>query len=149
VAPVVVKALAGLGVELVVAITSGQRELLGEVPAGVRVLCDAPLASVLRGCGLVVHQGGAGTALTAGLSGVPQLVLPQLPDQVTNADNLVAAGVARVLRPGQADPDAVQAAALALLTEHRYTEATRRLQAEILAQPTPADVVGVLEGVAR
>ena len=32
---------------------------------------------------------------------------------------------------------------------HRYAEATRRLQAEITAQPTPADVVGVLEGVAR
>jgi UDP:flavonoid glycosyltransferase YjiC (YdhE family) len=121
--------------------------LLGEVPDGVRVLCDAPLRSVLPGADLVVHQGGAGTALTAGLSAVPQLVLPQLPDQVTNADNLVAAGVARVLRPGRADPEAVRGAARALLTG--YTEAAQRLQAEILAQPTPAEVVPRLEQVAR
>jgi UDP:flavonoid glycosyltransferase YjiC (YdhE family) len=96
-----------------------------------------------------VHQGGAGTALTAGLSAVPQLVLPQLPDQLTNADNLAAAGVARVLRPGQADPEAIRGTVRTVLTAPRYADAARRLQAEILAQPTPADVVSVVEDVAR
>jgi UDP:flavonoid glycosyltransferase YjiC (YdhE family) len=148
-APLVVKALAGLDAEVVVAITGSQRELLGAVPPGVRVLYDAPLRSVLPGCGLVVHQGGAGTALTAGLSAVPQLVLPQLPDQITNADNLAAAGVARVLGPGQADPEAIRATARTVLAQPGYADAARRLQAEILAQPTPGDVVTVLEGVAR
>jgi UDP:flavonoid glycosyltransferase YjiC (YdhE family) len=147
-APLILKALAELDAEVVVAITGSQRDLLGEVPEDVRVLHDAPLRSVLPGCDLVVHQGGAGTASTAALSAVPQLVLPQLPDQVTNAGNLATAGVARSLRPGQADPEAIRTTARTLLTEQSYVDAARRLRAEILAQPTPADVVSVLEGVA-
>ena len=78
-----------------------------------------------------------------------QLILPQLPDQITNADNLAAAGVARVLRPGQADPEAIRATARVLLTESSYRQAAHRLHEEILAQPTPAEVVGRLEQVAR
>jgi UDP:flavonoid glycosyltransferase YjiC (YdhE family) len=148
-APLIVKALAELDAEVVVAITGTQRDLLGEVPDGVRVLCDAPLRAVLPGCDLVVHQGGAGTASTAALSAVPQLVLPQLPDQVTNADCLAGAGVARALRPGQADPEAIRTTARTLLTEQSYVDAACRVQAEILAQPTPAQVVPVLEEVAR
>jgi UDP:flavonoid glycosyltransferase YjiC (YdhE family) len=148
-APLILKALAELEAEVVVAITGTQRDLLGEVPDGVRVLCDAPLRAVLPGCNLVVHQGGAGTASTAALSAVPQLVLPQLPDQVTNADCLARAGVARALRPGQADPEAIRTTARTLLTEQSYVDAARRVQAEILAQPTPAQVVPILEQVAR
>jgi UDP:flavonoid glycosyltransferase YjiC (YdhE family) len=148
-APSVLKSLAELDADVVVAVTASQRDLLGEAPDGVRVLYDAPLRSVLPGCDLVVHQGGAGTAMTAGLNAVPQLILPQLPDQITNADNLAAAGVARVLRPGQADAQAIEATARLLLTDAGHAGAARRLQAEILAQPTPAEVVGRLEQVAR
>ena len=82
------------------------------------------------------------------LSAVPQLVLPQLPDQVTNADCLAQAGVARALRPGQADPEAIRTTARTLLTEPSYVDAARRVQAEILPQPTPAQVVPILEDIA-
>jgi UDP:flavonoid glycosyltransferase YjiC (YdhE family) len=96
-----------------------------------------------------VHQGGAGTGLTAGLCAVPQLVLPQLPDQVTNADNLAAAGVARMLPPGQLDPTALRRAAGDLLTEPAHRAAAGRLRAEMLAQPSPAEVVDPLVELAR
>ena len=52
-------------VEVVIAVASGQRPLLGDLPGGVRVLESVPLHTVLPGCALVVHQGGAGTTLTA------------------------------------------------------------------------------------
>jgi glycosyltransferase len=148
-APSILKSLAELDADVLVAVTASQRDLLGEAPDGVRVLHDAPLRDILPGCDLVVHQGGAGTAMTAGLNAVPQLILPQLPDQITNADNLAVAGVARVLRPGEADPEAIRATARALLAERAYHDAARRLREEILAQPTPAEVVGRLEQVAR
>ncbi|MFJ9520155.1 nucleotide disphospho-sugar-binding domain-containing protein [Kitasatospora sp. NPDC101801] len=140
----VLAGLAGLDAEIVVAVTAEERERLGTPPPGVRVLENLPLHVLLPGCALLVHQGGFMTALTAAHHGVPQLLLPQLPNQISDAEVLAGSGAARVLPTGRTSAAEVRAAAEEVLGEGSYAEAARRLRAEILAQPTPREVAETL-----
>jgi hypothetical protein len=130
--------------ELVLAITANQRHLIPDPPAGVRIVESVPLDALLPACDVVVHQGGAGTMLTALHHGLPQLVLPQLLDQTANAFHFVATGAGRSrTAPGLAASDLV-AAGHDLLDNPAYRTAARDLHREMLALPVPADVVGDL-----
>jgi UDP:flavonoid glycosyltransferase YjiC (YdhE family) len=140
--------------DVVVAITEDQAELLGEVPEGVRVVHGVPLQALLPTCDVVVHQGGAGTTLTAASYGVPQAIIPQVPDQVLNALQLMRTGAGVVCFPrgqlGEAalpDIDAVLGKVIGELDQ--YAEAAGRLRVEIEAQPAPTEVVADLVELAR
>jgi UDP:flavonoid glycosyltransferase YjiC (YdhE family) len=141
----VLDAVRDLDVELVVTLRPEDAARLRDVPAAVRVVDSVPLHLLLPTCDVLVHQGGNGTLLTAALFAVPQLVLPQLPDQAFQADCLVNGGSAVVLRPDEVEVPAVRAALDGLLTRPAYQDAARRLRAEMLAMPTPAQVVADLE----
>src|SRR6185503_13992876 len=80
--PYALRAIAARDVDVVVAIAEEQRPLLGEVPDRVRVVHRVPLQTLVPACDAIVHQGGSGTMLTAACYGVPQLIIPQVPDQV-------------------------------------------------------------------
>jgi UDP:flavonoid glycosyltransferase YjiC (YdhE family) len=147
--PWMLQTLAELGGEVRVAILAEQRALLPDPPPGVRIVESAPIDEVLRGCDLIVHQGGSGTALTAARRAVPQLTLPQLPCQMIYGDLLSAAGVARSLHRDRLGPATLTAAASEILAGPGYRRAARRLRAEMLAQPTPAEVVPALVDLAR
>ena len=107
--PAVIAAVAGLDVELVLALHPAQHAGLGELPDNVR-LPRTPLALqlVLPSCQALIHQGGAGSMMTALAAGVPQVVVPLVSDQHFNAERLVAvgaglsvpAGPGRSSRPG-------------------------------------------------
>ena len=88
---------------------------------------------------LVVHHGGSGTLLAALAHAVPQLLLPKGADQFNNTDLMTEAGLAPVLEPAKATPDAVAALAAATLAERPPVLAAVR--AEIAALPHPAEVV--------
>lgn len=97
-------------------------------------------AEVLRHVDLVVHHGGSGTTLGAAAAGLPQLVLPQRADQFDNAGIVASSGIGRTLLPGDVTPEAVTEAVDALgSAEHR--RATAATRDEILAMPTPAQVL--------
>ncbi|MCD0485146.1 DUF1205 domain-containing protein, partial [Streptacidiphilus sp. ASG 303] len=68
--PRVVEALAGLDAEVVLTVTGADRERIGALPPGMRLLEQAPLHLLLPGCDLVVHHGGAGCTMTALAAGV-------------------------------------------------------------------------------
>jgi UDP:flavonoid glycosyltransferase YjiC (YdhE family) len=141
----VLEALAGADVEVVAALSADDAERLGPPPAGVRVVKGLPLHLLLPTCDLIVHQGGLGTAMTALTCGLPQLVLPVLPDQAATARQLAGGGVARQLPPWEADPDVIRGHVLELLNVPGYRSRAAAVQAEIAAQPSPADLVGELE----
>src|SRR5207248_4295067 len=61
----ILKSLAELDADVVVAVTASQRDLLGGAPDGVRVRHDAPVRGIRPGCAPLVPLGGAGTPLTA------------------------------------------------------------------------------------
>ena len=143
--PRILEALDGLDAEIVVAVKKADRARLPQSVVGVRVVEDMPLNLILPTCRAIDHQSGSGTALTAALYGVPQLTLPQVADEGLVSDQLSLAGVGIGLKADEADTGAITAAASRLLSDDETLAAAHRLQEEILAQPTPSEVVERLE----
>ncbi len=148
--PGVVRALGGCDVEVVVAVLESQRELFTQMPANVRSVGPVPLHLLLPTCDAIIHQGGGGTLMTALVCGLPQLVVPSIPDQAFNARQLAATGAGRYLPGGEAVTEAAVAEqAGIILDDGACRAAARELRAEALALPAPADVVPILEQLAR
>jgi UDP:flavonoid glycosyltransferase YjiC (YdhE family) len=150
--PRVIEMISGLGWEIVVSLAGhdvAALRALDRCPDDVRVVESVPLHLLLPTCDVVIHQGGNGTILTAVHDGVPQLVLPQLPDQMFHADRLADTSAGIVLRPSQVDTGSVRTGVETLLADGTYRAATLRLREELLAQRAPADIVPDLEALAR
>ncbi|HEX6526486.1 MAG TPA: nucleotide disphospho-sugar-binding domain-containing protein [Streptosporangiaceae bacterium] len=143
--PRILKALDGLGVDVVVAIRSADRERLGDVPDGMRVVESMPLDLILPTCSAIIHQSGAGTTLSAALFGVPQVTLPQVADQGLVSAQLSGTGAGIGLAADEADTNAIRDATSRTLHTAEPRDAAARLREEILAQPTPAKVIKALE----
>jgi len=141
----VVTALAGTGVEPVVAVLGAQRDTIGDLPSGVRVVEDVPLGALLAGCDAVVHQGGAGTTIAALLAATPQLVLPAWGDQFMHGERVRTLGLGHALESADAGPDALRAAVTDLLTCPSYRQAAQRISTRAAGQPAPARVVHDVE----
>ncbi|WP_370948465.1 nucleotide disphospho-sugar-binding domain-containing protein [Amycolatopsis sp. cg5] len=139
-APKVVDALSGLDLDIVIATTPDKRPDFGPLPKNVR-FADAPLALhlVLPSCAAVIHQGGAGTTMTAMAAGTPQLILPRIADQLFNAERLAGTGAGMV---GELDTLAAQVGDLT--AANRWSEAARLLAAGNASRPSPAQVVAEL-----
>ncbi|MCO1580329.1 DUF1205 domain-containing protein [Crossiella sp. SN42] len=134
--PLLLEQLAGRDREVVVSLAEHDLAALGPVPPGVRAVAALPLHLLLPHCQAIVHQGGNGTLLTAGYHGVPQVVLPQLPDQRFLSAQLAATGAGRVVAEAEVGVAVEQA-----LADPGWRAAAAGLRAEILAQPAPAEVV--------
>ncbi|MDW6062599.1 DUF1205 domain-containing protein [Streptomyces sp. FXJ1.4098] len=146
--PKVVEALAELDVEVLLTVTGADRERIGTLPPGVRLLEHTPLHLLLPSCDLVVHHAGGGCAMTGLAAGVPHLMLPCGLDQETIADRIVAAGAGIALPNATADVPAIRAAARALLGDPSYRATALRLQEEMAAGPHPSALVSRLEELA-
>ncbi|GHF22160.1 nucleotide disphospho-sugar-binding domain-containing protein [Streptomyces morookaense] len=147
----VAAALPGPDVEVVLAVSAAQYGLLepelvaGGPGAGVRVVVDVPLHALVPSADLVVAHGGAGTVLTSLRAGVPMLLVPQLPDHTGHAGRVAAAGAGRVLGRAEAVPGRLHTEVRELLEDPAARSAARELRAEMLARPTPAQVVTRLQ----
>ena len=145
--PAVIAAVAGLDIELVLALHPAQHAGLGELPDNVR-LPRTPLALqlVLPSCQALVHQGGAGSMMTALAAGVPQVVVPLVSDQHFNAERLVAVGAGLSLPAGRGRPGGqVRGLVADLLAGTRIPQRAAELAGQVAAMPPPAQVVPVLE----
>lgn len=147
--PRVVRAVAGLDVEVVVLVEPAQQAALGPLPGNVR-LVDSPLALrlVLPTCAALVQQGGAGTTMTALGLGVPQLVLPQVSDQHFNAERLAATGAGTWLTGGRADDDTLRGLVGELIADGPWRAAAALMRDRVHAMPSPAEVVPALVALA-
>lgn len=134
--------------EIVLAVTARQRPLLPELPDAVRVVESVPLDALLPTCQAIVHQGGAGTMLTALRHAVPQLVLAQLVDQAANGCRVAASGAGRTLAAADLHAGDVLTAAQALLDRPGFAGAAQALRRQLLAQPSPADIIDELVSLA-
>ena len=140
--------LGGLDVDVLIAAGSVDPGELADVEAaGVQVEPFVPQADLLRGDvdgvgppTLVVHHGGSGTTLSCSAAGVPQLLLPQGADQFSNAGAVTTAGAGLALTRDQVGPEAVTAAATALLADGPERAAARALAAEVESLPSPSRV---------
>ncbi|MDO0926677.1 DUF1205 domain-containing protein [Streptomyces sp. TG1A-8] len=140
-------ALAGAGTEVVIAVDDDIARGWERLPEGVVAAGRFPLDRALTGCDLLVSHGGAGSALAALVHGVPQVCLPQTADQFENAERVAAAGAGAALPP-DASPEAVRDGARTVLDGAAFRERARAVAAEIARQPSPVEVVPLLEGLA-
>ncbi|MGR6920338.1 nucleotide disphospho-sugar-binding domain-containing protein [[Actinomadura] parvosata] len=140
-------ALAGTGVDVVLAVSAAQRDLLAaraDLPDDVRVVVDVPIKDVLRDCDAFVGHGGAGGILTALAAGVPMLLVPQLPDHAGHTGRAVATGAATVLSLADLAPATVRDEVSRLLDDPEPRRAAGELAEGMRGQATPAEVAGAL-----
>jgi UDP:flavonoid glycosyltransferase YjiC (YdhE family) len=122
---------------------------VGPQPGKVLVERYIPQTRLLPACAVVVSHAGSGTFLAALALGIPQLCLPHAADQFLNAAAVERAGAGLAIAPGEVDAGAVEAAVRRLLDEPGFRESARRVADEIAVMPSPDDVAGVLETMAR
>ncbi|MEU0131175.1 MULTISPECIES: nucleotide disphospho-sugar-binding domain-containing protein [unclassified Streptomyces] len=147
--PVIVSALAGLDAEVVLTATREDVLALGTVPPSVRVLERCPLEALLAHSDLVVHHGGAGSAMTALAAGVTQLGLTFASEQARVAGRVCEAGAGLHLPGHLATREAIRSAAEDLLSGKARRVAAWSIREENLRRPTPARLVDRLLRLAR
>ncbi|MFE5330502.1 activator-dependent family glycosyltransferase [Embleya sp. NPDC056575] len=144
----VFEAVFDLDIEVVATLDAAQRAEVTRVPDNTRVVDFVPLHALLPGCSAAIHHGGAGTWSTAAVSGVPQLVIAGMWDNVYRARRLADLGAGLFLPPDELTAAGLRDGLEQLLTKPSFREDARRLQAVIAAEPSPADVVPTLEELA-
>jgi UDP:flavonoid glycosyltransferase YjiC (YdhE family) len=143
--PLLLSALADLDVEVVVTATETDRAGLGAVPANARVLDRwCPLRLLVPSCDAVIHYGSGGASLTSTEAGVPQLALPFSAEQTMNSRRLARNGAVLVADGFTATAELVRDRVTTLLADPSHRAAARALRTEMLARPTPAELVATL-----
>ncbi|MDT8910086.1 glycosyltransferase [Amycolatopsis sp. PS_44_ISF1] len=137
-------AAADLGLDLVFA-TSGAEAFGPRYPPNWQTVVMQPLNLVLPDCDLVVHPGGSGSALTTVLAGLPQVCLPLIPDQETNAAQLVRAGAGARVGAAGASTGQIRDALTELLDDPSFAAAAAALREQSRALPDPG--AGLLAAV--
>lgn len=125
-------ACVGLDVQLVITL-GGRRnpEDFAELPGNPLVVENAPQLDLLKRAEIVITHAGPNTALETLLQGKPMLCMPIALDQPAVADHLQCLGVAEVLSAQQRSIEEIRAALLKLMSEARYREAAREIQAQL------------------
>jgi UDP:flavonoid glycosyltransferase YjiC (YdhE family) len=154
-----IAALAPLPVRLLVTIgRDGDRDLLGPLPANVRVEAWMPQDAVLAQAAAVVCHCGSGTTLGALAHGVPIVGVPLFSgDQWNNARRVAATGAGIVIEgatraatalPGADVVAALPAAVERVLGEPAFRRAARTLASAFAALPPVDRAPAVLERLA-
>ncbi|GAA3046659.1 DUF1205 domain-containing protein [Streptomyces roseofulvus] len=145
--PALLESLGELDAEVVATLDAGQLAGVGRLPENVRVADFVPLDALLPSCSAIVHQGGFGTSMNALAHGVPQVVVPNdLWDIHPRAALVERSGAGlRPTGPGPLRPAELRGLVRRVLDEPSYARNAARLRNEILATPSPAELVPVLE----
>jgi glycosyltransferase (activator-dependent family) len=140
----ILDSLADLDIEVVATIGDEQKNKLDRIPANATLVPYVPLQALAPTCAAFVHHAGAATMATVSLHAVPQLSLPYHFDEPALARALAAQGAGLTILE-QATGPAVRENVLRLLHEPGFGERARALRDELLAMPTPGELVGHLE----
>lgn len=141
----VLKGLSQVDAQILVATGDHLADLDG-LPSNMRAVRGLPLSVLLSDCDLVIHHGGAGSALATLAHGLPALALPQMCVQYQHADRIAEVGAGLRLHPEQAEAEAIEAAVTGLLSEASSArETAAAIQTEMRSRPRAADVVTFIE----
>jgi glycosyltransferase (activator-dependent family) len=141
----ILRELAGLDVEVVATVAESEQGKLGRLPANVRLVSYVPLDALAATCAVVINHTGPGTFLTTARHGVPQLHLPYDFDEPELADRSARYGSSLMLHAHEVTAATVRDRVRRLLAEPRFRLGAGRLRDDILALPTPHDLVGPIE----
>jgi glycosyltransferase (activator-dependent family) len=138
-------ALGGEDIEVVATVSEREQARLGSVPDNVRLVSFVPLHALVPTCSVVIHHGGGGSYCTPMLNGVPQLILPKLFDAPLRARSLTEYGAGLTIDSDAATGANVREHVLRLLGEESFRQRASQLREEVLAMPTPNELVPELE----
>jgi UDP:flavonoid glycosyltransferase YjiC (YdhE family) len=134
-----------LNIEVVAALSEIDNSLLsGEPSPRVRVVERLALHLLLPTCDAIIHQGGMGTTMTAITTHTPQLIIPQLPDQIFNAQQFTGTGAALHLSRDTTNPTTLRHAVHQLLTDPTYRHHTTTLHRELDSRPPLTHTIRIL-----
>ncbi|MFE7777926.1 activator-dependent family glycosyltransferase [Streptomyces sp. NPDC057445] len=138
-------ALGDVDAEIVATLDAGQLRDRESLPANIRAVDFVPMEALLPTCDAIVHHGGAGTGYTATLLGVPQIIVASLWDAPLKARLHAEQGAGIELPPQKLDAAALRDAVVRAISDPSLAAGARRLREETLADPSPADLVPVLQ----
>ncbi|MGH4011327.1 MAG: activator-dependent family glycosyltransferase [Pseudonocardiaceae bacterium] len=141
----ILEGMADLDVDIIATLDAAQFDQVPVVPDNTRVVEFVPFHELLPTCAAVVHHGGSGTRATAEFHGVPQVIVAIGWDTLVKVPRLEELGVALSVSAAEVTPAILREKVSRVLEDPSFTEAARRLRAEVLAQPTPNDIVPLLE----
>lgn len=162
--PALFDALAGLEVEVVATLNELQLSAVDKIPDNVRVVDFVPLDQLLPTCALLIHHGGMGTVMPAVAHGVRQIVVDFADHKITTTELVgertdrsryslgpalaryaTGSGAGLVMNVSRPDAFEMRDMIRRVLEEPPFGEGTDRLRHDLLATPSPAEVVPVLE----
>jgi len=138
----ILESLSDVDVEVVATVAESEQHKLGRIPDNARVVSFVPLDALAATCSVVINHTGPGTFLTTARHGVPQLNVPWDFDEPELARRAEAQGGSLVLR---GDGHAVREPVLRLLHDPELRRGAAALRDDILALPSPNELVGRLE----
>jgi len=141
----ILEAVAELDAEFIATLNATQLDQAITVPDNVRCVDFVPLNDLLPTCSAIVHQGGAGTRATAEVHGVPQLILTDGWDTEVKAEHLTRVGAGLSLSISELTVAAFRDNIGRLLSDPSFGQGAKRLQHEVLAEPSPNDIVPLIE----
>ena len=118
---------------------------LGTLPSNVHVAGWIPLNSLLATSSLLIHHGGAGTAMTPLAMGVPQLVAPSGADRYVNAGAVHNRGVGLQIEEEELDARVIRQ----VLEDDKFRANAAEVAAEIATMPSPVEVAARVEKFVR
>ncbi|MFH8620243.1 activator-dependent family glycosyltransferase [Streptomyces sp. NPDC017979] len=143
----ILDAVGDLEVELVVTLPDAFVKRLERVPANTRIVEFVPVHAVLPSCSAVVGHGGAGSFNGSVRYGVPQLVVGLMaPDVTTKSEYFERSGTGlSIVSPQDVTGARIRECLVRLLEDPSFRRNAERVRQEVLAQPSPNDVVPELE----
>jgi glycosyltransferase (activator-dependent family) len=141
----ILDSVADLDIELVLTLPADRRAEVARIPENTRVVDFVPMHAIMSSCSVVVNHGGAGSFNTALLSGVPQLLVCAAPDALSKNELIRQTDVGVAIPPEDVSAPRVREALVRLLEDPSFRAGAERIRQEILAQPSPNDLVAELE----
>ncbi|MDI6105165.1 activator-dependent family glycosyltransferase [Actinoplanes sp. NEAU-A12] len=137
--------LADLDIELVATVSEQEQAKLARIPDNARLVPFVPLPALAPTCAAVIHHAGFGTLATVASYAVPQLAVARDSDGPALARRVEAHGAGLALDATSTSAKEIRECLLRLLSEPSFQAGADRLRDEILAMPTPNELVRQLE----
>ncbi|MFH8371838.1 activator-dependent family glycosyltransferase [Streptomyces sp. NPDC018031] len=145
----ILDSVADLDIELVLTLSEKFQRKLKRVPGNTRIVEFAPLHVVIPSCSAVIHHGGVPAFCGAASHGVPQLMVSLIAqDARVRGARLAELGAGLWIPPEEMTGPRFREDLVRLLEDPSFRSGAERLRREMLAQPSPNDVVPELEKLA-